>query len=318
MNDRNRYRIICSLAILASAQAGSNAQDLSSGGEVPVPAEPVEIGELHIVERAPNKFRIQKTEQQLRREIDAFEAASAQKRKQLERSLIELKRARELAEAHNRNSGAFGMDAGFGASASKWFIGVQVDPISDGVKVRQVLPGMPAGSAGIQEMDTIRSVNGIRVNDASKLNAIINAAGDQELKFQIVRGDEEIEKTLTPAQVDQPQRNQSSGVRGMPAPGFFGGSSSGAGTGFQVVPVEPRAVPSQPGRPPQPRVLELRPNFNTDANPDSAQIDELKRELQELRALVQDVAESLAEGQDDAFELEDDDATEDSDADEAD
>ena len=74
----------------------------------------------------------------------------------------------------------------------RWKIGIVFDPVEagkadDGIKVRSVEPGQAAEKAGIRAGDVLVSVNEILIRDPMALTLIINIARDQELEYCVRR-----------------------------------------------------------------------------------------------------------------------------------
>ncbi len=78
-----------------------------------------------------------------------------------------------------------------------------VIPEIEGVLVMGVMPNTPAEKAGIRRGDVIVAVNGEKVTDASQLQSIVERSGiDQNLQFQIQRGDRSMQLTVRTAQLE--------------------------------------------------------------------------------------------------------------------
>jgi len=76
-------------------------------------------------------------------------------------------------------------------------------PEMDGVLVIRVLPNTPAERAGIRQGDVIVDVDGTKITDASQLqNVVENSRLDQSLKFQIFRGNQQIQLDVRTAQLE--------------------------------------------------------------------------------------------------------------------
>jgi len=109
-------------------------------------------------------------------------------------------------------------------------IGIVVDPRGKGgVKVKDPMPDSVAEKAGVQAGDLIHDINGIKIEQIYALQQIINAAGEQPLKFGITRGDEKLALTITPSKSPMPQMLKSAWPAGKsatltpvkPVPGRF-------------------------------------------------------------------------------------------------
>jgi regulator of sigma E protease len=69
-------------------------------------------------------------------------------------------------------------------------------------QVGSVLPGSPADEAGLQNGDKIISIKGQAVNNWDEMTEIIRSNADNPLAFNILRGSDQISKTVTPKPVD--------------------------------------------------------------------------------------------------------------------
>ena len=318
MKERKANPIVCSLAVLVLAPVAARAQEDEETNAGATSAKVAQSSQVpHDKRRDVNSTHrvfgfsnnAESGEQALRREIDALEAASAQKRAQLEERLAEIKRKREL-EAKVVKDAASNWAAAQNAyrsalqPVSKWMIGVHVSATpSDGVKVEDLLDGMPAAKAGIEKADVIESVNDIRVREVGSLNAIINAAADQELQFGIRRGEERIELSITPSKTKaaEPVGSALGTGRATPLPG---GS---------LPHLDLRVRPDQHERA---QVFEWIAPGNKSARegrrgPDTAELQALKQEISELRQLVEKIAASVGDDSADADVGEGNEATED-------
>lgn len=75
------------------------------------------------------------------------------------------------------------------------------------VQVMQVMPETPAAAVGLEMADTIRTIDGTEINSVQQLQDIIGANDGSEMVLGIERGNENIEKEITPfKQGDQPAR----------------------------------------------------------------------------------------------------------------
>lgn len=65
-------------------------------------------------------------------------------------------------------------------------------------KVGGVLPDSPAAAIGLQPGDLIRSINGQPVQRWEDVSRLVRGAGEQPLRLQVQRGEEELELTVVP------------------------------------------------------------------------------------------------------------------------
>ena len=76
-------------------------------------------------------------------------------------------------------------------------------PEIDGVLVIRVLPNTPAARAGIRRGDVIIDVDGTDITSANQLQNVVENSGlNQSLKFQIFRGDQQIQLDVVTAQLE--------------------------------------------------------------------------------------------------------------------
>jgi S1-C subfamily serine protease len=76
-------------------------------------------------------------------------------------------------------------------------------PEVDGVLVARVLPSTPAERAGIRRGDVIIKIDGQPLKEASELQSIVENAGiDHNLRFTIVRGNQNLELTVRTSQME--------------------------------------------------------------------------------------------------------------------
>ncbi len=268
------------------------AMSIANGQAEPDPSDrPGSVVELHGQSEA--------TEASIRAELRALEAASNQKRDQLRARLIEL-HLEEMREREAKPREVAGDDvphmAFLGAPVpehltdSRWMIGVAVlRHGEDGVTVGGVTSGSPAAEAGIEDGDVIEAVNGIRIKELRGLRQIIDAAGDQELSFAVRRGDKVIKTNLTPA--------EAAGDEGTPGVVAF---STRAGT-VAADGDMPRALLRRLEVPREASDDELRFYEWMRKSESGAQdvqrdeLEELKGEVQALRALIEKIAGELDE-----------------------
>lgn len=81
-------------------------------------------------------------------------------------------------------------------------IGVSFEKNSSLV-VHGTMKKSPASEAGIKQGDRILAVNGIKVSKVQSLQAIVSAAGAQELKFSLKRDGKDMRIKVTPREVQQ-------------------------------------------------------------------------------------------------------------------
>lgn len=85
---------------------------------------------------------------------------------------------------------------------SRFRVGVMCGPAEgrDGLEVLRVLPGSSAAEAGLEQGDVIVSVDDQAIQESEDLIAAVQRAGEAKsaLVVKILRGDEEIVKSLTP------------------------------------------------------------------------------------------------------------------------
>ena len=142
----------------------------------------------------------------LLKEVDDLDAASAARRRDLERRMNELRqrRERERVEQQLKPEEARRYAQWFlgGAAEPQWFIGIHVTEHEHhgdqaGVHVRDVTGNSPAKKAGLREGDVIVACNGIKLRDREALVHIIQAARDQPLELKVRRTDgETVEVTV--------------------------------------------------------------------------------------------------------------------------
>jgi S1-C subfamily serine protease len=78
-----------------------------------------------------------------------------------------------------------------------------VIPEIEGVLVMGVMPNTPAEKGGIRRGDVIVAVNGEKVTNAGQLQSMVEKSGiDQNLQFQIQRGDRSVQLTVRTAQLE--------------------------------------------------------------------------------------------------------------------
>lgn len=82
-------------------------------------------------------------------------------------------------------------------ASQKFQIGVLLLQGAD-IQVKGTVKGSAASEAGIREGDRILAVNGIKVSKVEALQAIISAAGSQELKLSIQRDEKDLRVKVTP------------------------------------------------------------------------------------------------------------------------
>ncbi|MBD3248067.1 RIP metalloprotease RseP [Candidatus Falkowbacteria bacterium] len=66
------------------------------------------------------------------------------------------------------------------------------------VQIVEVLPESPAEEAGLKMADAILSVNGIKIDSDTDLQDITHANIDQELSYEVMRGNEKMQLKITP------------------------------------------------------------------------------------------------------------------------
>lgn len=120
----------------------------------------------------------------------------------------------EFTFAQNGGAAAVVITSTSGATSPYW-LGVHVESLDDakreklkladqrGMVVATIFPDSPAAQAGIQVGDVITLANNIVVDSLETLIVAIQAAGDKELKLEIVRAGKE--RTLTVRPVRRPQ-----------------------------------------------------------------------------------------------------------------
>ena len=81
-------------------------------------------------------------------------------------------------------------------------------PEIEGVLVVRVMPNTPAEKAGIRRGDVILAIDGEKVTSADRLQSIVENSGvNRSLKFQILRGDRNIQLNVITAQLEGMPRN---------------------------------------------------------------------------------------------------------------
>src|SRR5436305_1525829 len=74
------------------------------------------------------------------------------------------------------------------------FLGIQMEPVEGGIKIKVVTPRSPADKGGLKADDTILSVNGQQIADLDSMQELMSKTKpDQEVTLKIKRGDEEKE-----------------------------------------------------------------------------------------------------------------------------
>lgn len=73
-----------------------------------------------------------------------------------------------------------------------------VGDLLDGVLINSVTAGSPAAVAGFEDGDVISTLDGIVVNDYLLISGMIDERADQEIAFEILRGDEILNLAATP------------------------------------------------------------------------------------------------------------------------
>ena len=212
-------------------------------------------------------------EASIRRQLRDLDSATARKRAELQRALTEAQ-ALDKAAQYQR---AYQLQTRVASAGSSWVIGLVLneDDGDGGVLVAELIDGKPAKKAGIKAGDRIVSCGGIRLRSASSLQKIISAAGDQELGLAIKRGDAEIEVEVTPVKVDAPQSLR-----------LWNQQLPGVGPGQNWPPtLEYNLVPRQLPKGDQPRAFQW--NVSPMVPPASKELEVLKKEIRELRKLVE-------------------------------
>lgn len=82
--------------------------------------------------------------------------------------------------------------------------------------IGEVLPDGVAAQAGLEEKDKIVSIDGEKINNWNELTTIITENPDKELTFEVQRGSEKFEKTITPEA--EKSGNQTVGKLGIHVP----------------------------------------------------------------------------------------------------
>ena len=104
--------------------------------------------------------------------------------------------------------------------ASKYWLGVQCEPASEalrdqlglpkdqGLVVVRVVAGAPAGKADIRPNDLLLTAGGKKLNAVADLAAAVEAAKEESLKLQLLRGGKTIDVAVRPAlRPENPQAN---------------------------------------------------------------------------------------------------------------
>lgn len=102
-----------------------------------------------------------------------------------------------------------------GETLTPGFLGVQIDPESTeatGAKIRMLVSGGPAETAGLQVGDVLRSVEGNAITDASSLTRVMGEfLAGQKVTVEVLRGDEakrlEVTLGVRPPPMPQPMAN---------------------------------------------------------------------------------------------------------------
>jgi membrane-associated protease RseP (regulator of RpoE activity) len=83
-------------------------------------------------------------------------------------------------------------------AASFFALGVPTDQVHPGLRVGQVMSGMPAKAAGLQPMDKIMVVDGIELKGGRSLQDVLKNHKSQAVKLGVHRGDQDLTLTVTP------------------------------------------------------------------------------------------------------------------------
>lgn len=83
-------------------------------------------------------------------------------------------------------------------AASFFALGVPTDEIHPGLRVGQVMAGMPAKDAGLRPMDKILAIDGQPLKGGQSLIDLIKERKGEQLPFEVQRGGETLTITVTP------------------------------------------------------------------------------------------------------------------------
>jgi len=75
----------------------------------------------------------------------------------------------------------------------KWFLGIHIEGTANslGLKIKHVMEGTPAEKAGLQKNDIILNCNGLKISDQKDLISLLQVAKDQPLNILVKRANKE-------------------------------------------------------------------------------------------------------------------------------
>jgi membrane-associated protease RseP (regulator of RpoE activity) len=83
-------------------------------------------------------------------------------------------------------------------AASFFALGVPTDQVHPGLRVGQVMSGLPAKAAGLQPMDKIMAVDGVELKGGRSLQEILKHHKSSPVTLGVRRGDQALTLTVTP------------------------------------------------------------------------------------------------------------------------